>query len=74
METAKITGTAAFVPALSWEDDETRPVARQEITLTLKEVTPDQIFKILAVLGDMELEEGTANGYEFRYKVTKEKK
>ena len=74
METAKVTGTAAFVPAVSWDGNETRPVAPQEITLTLKEATPDQILRILAVLGDMELEEDTTNGYSFSYKVTKEDK
>ena len=74
METAKVTGTAAFVPAVPWEDDDPRPVAPQEITLTLKEATPDQVLRILAVLGELELEEDTANGYEFKYKINKEKK
>jgi type II secretory pathway component GspD/PulD (secretin) len=83
MEVAKVSGTAAFIPAVAPSSGAqpggdpnsganiVQTVQSREISMFMRDASADDIFRRLASLGDMELEEDTSSGYSFKYKVLK---
>ncbi|MCC6572647.1 MAG: hypothetical protein IT462_02545 [Planctomycetes bacterium] len=83
METAKVTGTNAFVPAtinqggppasntqdLALQAQLLESMARRKVSVYMREATPADIFGRLKDLGGMNLEKDTSKGFVFSYPV-----
>lgn len=81
MEVAKVTDTSAFIPAVAdqtgsvkLKDEDGKDfegeivlIQAREISMYMRDATPDAIFRRLASLGDMSLEDDTTMGYDFGY-------
>lgn len=71
LEVAKVCNISVFVPDAPTD---MVPVQKWDITLTMDGATPDEIFRKLAELGNMEIEPDTTSGYRFKYKTNKKLK
>ncbi|MDC1142820.1 hypothetical protein OAU50_06985 [Planctomycetota bacterium] len=84
MEVAKVSNLNAYVPAVAEQSgpqqggDEgdggaqiVQTVQSREISMFMRDASADDVFRRLAQLGDMELDDDTSNGYSFKYKVLK---